>query len=71
MTKTIKTCLKEDKEVNENQCKVLQLIRAELSGLETDGDLALRQIVMTPIEDDDILDLRDDIFDMIEFGPNK
>ena len=71
MTKTIKTCLKEDKEVNETQCKVLQLIRAELSGLETDGDLALRQIVMTPIEDDDILDLRDDIFDMIEFGPNK
>ena len=71
MTKTIKTCLKEDKEVNETQCKVLQLIRAELSGAETDGDLALRQIVMTPIEDDDILDLRDDIFDMIEFGPNK
>ena len=67
MTKTIKTCLKEDKEDNENQCRALQLIRAELSGSE-DGDLALRQIVITPIEDDDILDLRDDIFDMIEFG---
>ena len=67
MTKTIKTCLKEDKEENENQCRALQLIRAELSGAE-DGDLALRQIVITPIEDDDILDLRDDIFDMIEFG---
>ena len=67
MTKTIKTCLKEDKEDNENQCRALQLIRAELGGAE-DGDLALRQIVITPIEDDDILDLRDDIFDMIEFG---
>ena len=37
MTKTIKTCLKEDKEDNENQCRALQLIRAELSGSE-DGD---------------------------------
>ena len=39
--------------------------------MEGAGDLALRQILMNPIEDNCILDLKDDIFDMIEFGPNE
>ena len=43
----------------------------ELRSGEEDGDLALRQIVITPIADENILDLKDDIFNMIEFGPHK
>ena len=71
MTKSIKTSLTEDKEANENLCSLLQRIRMELRSGEEDGDLALRQIVMTPIADENILDLKDDIFNMIEFGPHK
>ena len=71
MTKSIKTSLTEDKEANENLCSLLQRIRRELRSGEEDGDLALRQIVITPIADDNILDLKDDIFNMIETGPHK
>lgn len=71
MTKSIKTSLTEDKEANENLCSLLQRIRRELRSGEEDGDLALRQIVITPIADENILDLKDDIFNMIEFGPHK
>ena len=71
MTKSIKTSLTEDKEANENLCSLLQRIRMELKSGEEDGDLALRQIVITPIADENILDLKDDIFNMIEFGPQK
>ena len=71
MTKSIKTSLTEDKEANENLCSLLQRIRRELRSGEEDGDLALRQIVITPIADENILDLKDDIFNMIEFGPQK
>ena len=71
MTKSIKTSLTEDKEANENLCSLLQRIRMELRSGEEDGDLALRQIVITPIADENILDLKDDIFNMIEFGPHK
>ena len=71
MTKSIKASLTEDKEANENLCSLLQRIRRELRSGEEDGDLALRQIVMTPIADENILDLKDDIFNMIEFGPHK
>ena len=71
MTKSIKTSLTEDKEANENLCSLLQRIRMELRSGEEDGDLALRQIVITPIADENILDLKDDIFNMIESGPHK
>ena len=71
MTKSIKTSLTEDKEDNENHCSLLQRIRMELRRGEEDGDLALRQIVIAPISDENILDLKDDIFNMIEFGPHK
>ena len=71
MTKSIKTSLTEDKEDNENLCSLLQRIRMELRSGEEDGDLALRQIVITPIADENILDLKDDIFNMIESGPHK
>ena len=71
MTKSIKTSLTEDKEANENLCSLLQRIRMELRSGEEDGDLALRQIVITPIADENILDLKDDIFNMIETGPHK
>ena len=71
MTKSIKTSLTEDKEANENLCSLLQRIRLELKTGEEDGDLALRQIVITPIADENILDLKDDIFNMIESGPHK
>ena len=43
----------------------------ELRRGEEDGDLALRQIVIAPVSDENILDLKDDIFNMIEFGPHK
>ena len=71
MTKSIKTSLTEDKEANENLCSLLQRIRRELRSGEEEGDLALRQIVITPIADENILDLKDDIFNMIESGPHK
>ena len=71
MTKSIKTSLTEDKEANENLCSLLQRIRRELRSGEEEGDLALRQIVITPIADENILDLKDDIFNMIETGPHK
>ena len=70
MTNSIITVLKEDNEVNEDLCRMLRLIRKELNSAE-DGDLALRQIIITPVEDANILDLKDDIFNMIEFGPKE
>ena len=70
MTNSIITVLKEDNEVNEDLCRMLRLIREELNNAE-DGDLALRQIIVTPVEDANILDLKDDIFNMIEYGPQE
>ena len=70
MTNSIITVLKEDNEVNEDLCRMLGLIRKELNSAE-DGDLALRQIIITPVEDANILDLKDDIFNMIEYGPQE
>ena len=70
MTNSIITVLKEDNEVNEDLCRMLRLIREELNSAE-DGDLALRQIIITPVEDANILDLKDDIFNMIEYGPQE
>lgn len=70
MTNSIITVLKEDNEVNEDLCRMLRLIRKELNSAE-DGDLALRQIIITPVEDANILDLKDDIFNMIEYGPQE
>ena len=67
MTKSIIIILKEDNQVNEDLCRMLWLFREELNSAE-DGDLALRQIIITPIEDANILDLKDDIFNMIEYG---
>ena len=60
MTNSIITVLKEDNEVNEDLSRMLRLIRKELNSAE-DGDLALRQIIITPVEDANILDLKDDI----------
>ena len=70
MTKSIIITLREDNEVNEDLCRMLRLIREELNSAE-DGDLALRQIIITPVEDANILDLKDDIFKMIEYGPQQ
>ena len=71
MTHDIKTGLTEDTEANETQCRVLQMIRAQLTAREEDGDLALRQVMMPAVQDDAILDLKDDIFDQIEIGTQE